>query len=41
MYLSELLYYFLWPAFIIVTWFIIKAGLNYYEKRFPAKEDEG
>lgn len=36
MYISELIQYLLWPAFIIVAWFIIKASLLWYEKKFPA-----
>jgi hypothetical protein len=39
MYISGLLQYLIWPAFIIVSWLIIKAGLSYYEKRFPAKDE--
>jgi hypothetical protein len=40
MYISGILDYLLWPAFIIVSWFVIKAGLNYYEKKFPAEDAE-
>jgi hypothetical protein len=40
MYITGILQYLIWPAFIIVSWFIIKAGVNYYEKRFPVKEEE-
>jgi hypothetical protein len=40
MYISGILDYLLWPAFIIVSWFVIKAGLNYYEMKFPARKDE-
>ena len=40
MYLTGILQYFIWPAFIIVSWFIIKAGLKLYEKRFPAADEE-
>jgi hypothetical protein len=35
MYTTEILYYLLWPAFIIVSWFIIRAGQKYWEKKFP------
>jgi hypothetical protein len=40
MYLSGILNYLIWPAFIIVSWFIIKAGLKLYEKKFPATDKE-
>jgi hypothetical protein len=40
MYISGILQYLIWPAFIIVSWFIIKAGLKLYEKKFPDKERE-
>ncbi|MBS1231372.1 MAG: hypothetical protein H6R35_210 [Bacteroidetes bacterium] len=40
MYIKGIIDYLIWPAFIIVCWFIIKAGLTYYEKRFPAKDEE-
>jgi hypothetical protein len=40
MYISGILQYLIWPAFIIVSWFIIKAGLKFYEKKFPAEEKE-
>jgi hypothetical protein len=40
MYTSEILTYLIWPAFIIVSWFAIKAGLKYYEKKFPPEREE-
>lgn len=40
MYISGVIQYLIWPAFIIVAWVIIKAGLSYYEKKFPAKDEE-
>jgi hypothetical protein len=40
MYISEIIQYLIWPAFIIITWFIIKTALAYYEKRFSGKEKE-
>jgi hypothetical protein len=40
MYISGILDYLIWPAFIIISWFIIKAGLYYYERKFPAKGEE-
>lgn len=39
MYISGLLQYLIWPAFIIITWFLIKAGLKYYEKKFQDEEE--
>jgi len=40
MYINQLLQYLLWPVFIIVSWIIIKAALNYYEKKFPEGEQK-
>jgi hypothetical protein len=40
MYITEILQYLIWPAFIIVCWFIIKAGLSCYEKKFPVKDED-
>lgn len=40
MYLKQLLIYLLWPAFIIVSWFIIKAALILYERKFPPVNDQ-
>jgi len=40
MYIKGIIDYLIWPAFIIICWVIIKAGLTYYEKRFPAKDVE-
>lgn len=40
MYLTGILQYLLWPAFIIISWFIIKAGLKLYEKKFPIADEE-
>ncbi len=38
MYIPALIQYLLWPAFIIIAWFIIKASLSYYEKKFPFRD---
>lgn len=38
MYLSGILQYLLWPAFILLSWFAIKLALNLYEKKFPDDE---
>lgn len=40
MYITGLLQYLIWPAFIIISWFIIKAGVSYYEKKFTVKDEE-
>jgi hypothetical protein len=40
MYIPVILQYLIWPAFIIVSWFIIKAGLKLYEKKYPSEEEE-
>lgn len=36
MYITQILQYLIWPAFILVSWYVIRAGLAYYEKNFPA-----
>ncbi len=40
MYISGILNYLIWPAFIIVSWFAVKAGLKYYEKKHPPEREE-
>jgi len=40
MYITEILQYLIWPAFIIASWLIIKASLSYYEKKYPAKDED-
>jgi hypothetical protein len=35
MYITGILQYLIWPVFIVVSWFIIKAALALYEKKFP------
>jgi hypothetical protein len=40
MYTTAILKYLLWPAFTIVCWFIIKAAISVYEKKFPAGDTE-
>jgi hypothetical protein len=39
MYISGILQYLIWPAFIIISWYIIKAALSIFEKKFPAGEE--
>ena len=36
MYLTELIQYLIWPAFIIAAWMIIRAALLAYEKKYPS-----
>ncbi len=38
MYITELLYYLIWPAFIFVSWLIIRAGQKHWEKKFPDRD---
>lgn len=38
MYISELLQYLIWPAFILLCWGVIKYALSVYEKKFSEKE---
>ena len=37
MYISQLLQYLIWPAFILLSWYIVKYALEAYEKKFPEK----
>ena len=38
MYISGILQYLIWPAFILICWLVIKYALSAYEKKFPEKE---
>jgi hypothetical protein len=38
MYLTEILQYLIWPAFILAAWISVKFALSAYEKKFPEKE---
>jgi hypothetical protein len=38
MYISGILEYLIWPAFIAAAWFSIQFALSVYEKKFPEKE---
>jgi hypothetical protein len=40
MYIAEILQYLIWPAFIIISWLIIKGAVEFYEKKFPAREED-
>jgi hypothetical protein len=37
MYIGEILEYLIWPAFILVSWFVIWFALSAYEKKFSEK----
>ena len=38
MYITELLEYLIWPAFIIISWYTVKFALTVYDKNFPDRE---
>jgi hypothetical protein len=38
MYISQILQYLIWPAFILLSWVIVEYALSAYEKKFPQKE---
>jgi hypothetical protein len=40
MYIDQILTYLVWPVFIIASWFIIRAVVILYEKRFPEGEEK-
>lgn len=40
MYLPSVLEYLLWPAFMIICWFAVKAALMKYEQKFPENEEK-
>lgn len=35
MYLTGIIMYLIWPAFITLSWFAVKFALEIYEKKFP------
>jgi len=35
MYITELLEYLIWPAFIFLSWITVKFALSVYDKKFP------
>jgi len=39
MYINEIIQYLIWPAFILICWFVIKFALSAYEKKFPEMEE--
>ncbi|GEM_PF-1086999 len=40
MYLDQLVIYLTWPAFIIISWIIIKSALILYERKYPFRDAE-
>lgn len=38
MYITEFLTYLIWPAFIVISWFMVKLALYLYEKKYPEKD---
>jgi len=38
MYTSAIIEYLIWPAFILLSWIVIKMALSNYEKKFPEQE---
>jgi hypothetical protein len=38
MYTAGIIEYLIWPAFILIVWFIVRFALAAYEKKFPGKE---
>lgn len=39
MYLDQLVIYLTWPAFIVISWIIIKSALILYERKYPFRDD--
>jgi hypothetical protein len=37
MYITGILQYLIWPAFILLSWFAVRLALNLYEKKFPGE----
>lgn len=40
MFTNQILTYLVWPAFIVISWFIIRAVVDLFEKKFPDGETE-
>jgi hypothetical protein len=38
MYITELLTYMIWPAFIVISWLTVKFVLSAYDKKYPGQE---
>jgi hypothetical protein len=39
MYINQIITYLVWPVFILVSWFIIRAAVILYEKKYAAPEE--
>lgn len=37
MYITEILEYLIWPAFIVLSWFLVKYALYVYDKKYPGQ----
>jgi hypothetical protein len=40
MYLSGIIQYLIWPAFILLAVIMVNIALSAYEKKFPGKDSE-
>lgn len=38
MYLTGVIMYLIWPAFIALSWFVIRFALDMYGKKFPEEQ---
>jgi hypothetical protein len=38
MYITEILEYLIWPAFIVIAWLSVRFTLAAWEKKFPEKD---
>ncbi len=39
MYTTQILQYLIFPVFLVISWYIIKNALLWYEKKFPEKDE--
>jgi hypothetical protein len=35
MYITGIIQYLIWPAFIVLSWYAVKIALDIYHKKFP------
>lgn len=38
MYITGILMYLVWPAFIFISWYAVRFALDQYEKKFPGEK---
>lgn len=38
MYLTGILEYLIWPAFILIAWFLVRFALSAYDKKYPGQK---